>query len=191
MTASAASIDPKARSRNLVLITFDQWRGDWCDPDRPVVDLPHLFGLARDGWSARCYASSPQCVPARLGWTTGLPASRFGVTTHRNIDVPPDAPSIVRDLRDAGWWTELVGKTHLTAHIPGRDLRDQTSRLHELGFERTLEIAGPRGLRHVECELTDAWRDAGVLDAQRADLERRYGGGRQPEAWAVRPTLLA
>lgn len=190
MTASAASIDPKACSRNLVLITFDQWRGDWCDPEAPIVDLPNIFGLARDGWSARCYASSPQCVPARLGWTTGLPASRFGVTTHRNIDVPPDVPSIVRELRDAGWWTELVGKSHLTAHVKGRDLRDESRRMCDLGFERVLEIAGPRGLRHVECALTDAWRDAGVFDAQRADLERRYGGGREPESWAVRPTIL-
>ncbi|MHC4809911.1 MAG: sulfatase family protein [Planctomycetota bacterium] len=181
---------PDASSGNLVLITFDQWRGDWCDSHAPVVELPNIARVAAEGWTARCYANSPQCVPARLGWITGLHASRLGVTTHRNVDLPASAPSIVRGLRDRGWWTELVGKSHLTAHVAGRDLRDQADRMHGLGFDRVLEIAGPRGLRFVSCEITDDWRAAGVLEAHRADLERRYAGGRLPEAWAVRPTVL-
>ena len=190
MPDAAAAPESNPTPRNLLLCTFDQLRGDWCDPGNPIVDLPNLQALARDSWSARCYATSPQCVPARLSWTTGLYASQFGITTHRNVDLPADAPSIIRDLQSRGWWTELVGKSHLTAHIKGRDLRDQAPRMHALGFDRVLEIAGPRGLRHVECELTDAWRDAGVLDAHRADLEERYAGGRRPESWMVRPTIL-
>ena len=53
-----------------------------------------------------------------------------------------------------------------------------------------LEIAGPRGLRHITCALTDAWQEAGYLTKQRDDLERRYAGGRSPEAWTVRPSVL-
>lgn len=178
------------RRRNLVLLSFDQWRGDWCDPERPIVELPSIGRLAATGWSGRCYASSPQCVPSRLSWTTGLHPSQFGVTHHRNVDLPANAPSVIRTLRDSGWHTELLGKSHLTAHIPGRDLRQEAARMQALGFDRVSEIAGPRGLRHVECDLTDAWRSAGVLEAQRADLERRYGAGNGPEAWKVRPTVL-
>ena len=177
-------------TRNLVLLTFDQWRGDWCDPDHPIVELPEIMGLARNGWSCRCYATSPQCVPARISWMTGLYPSQFGVTTHRNVDLPGTAPSIVRTLKERGWWTELVGKSHLTAHIRGRDLRDEEPRLQQLGFDRVLEIAGPRGLRHVSCALTDAWKKAGVLEEHRADLERRYASGNEADAWAVRPTVL-
>lgn len=180
--------DADAGSRNLLLVTFDQWRGDWCDPERPVVDLPRIFGVARAGHHRRAYAPSPQCVPARLSWLSGLPPSRFGVTTHRPIDVPPDTPSIFRSLRDRGVHTELVGKSHWTAHVPGRDLRDEASRLHRFGFDRVLEIAGPRGLRHVECELTEAWRAEGVLETTRADLAERYGA--EGAAWRVRPTPL-
>ena len=190
MDDAATANDPDAEPRNLLLCTFDQLRGDWCDPTAPIVDLPNIQALAGNGWSARTYATSPQCVPARLSWTTGSYASRLGITTHRNVDLPGDAPSIVRTLRSRGWWTELVGKSHLTAHVKGRDLRDQAPRMQALGFDRVLEIAGPRGLRHVECALTDAWREAGVLERHRADLEQRYAGGRQPESWEVRPTVL-
>ena len=35
---------------NLLLITFDQWRGDWGDPTKPVVKLPRIEKIARDGW---------------------------------------------------------------------------------------------------------------------------------------------
>lgn len=178
-----------AGSRNLLLITFDQWRGDWCDPEDPAVELPRIFGLARSGHHRRAYAPSPQCVPARLAWLTGMPPSRFGVTTHRNIDVPPDAPSVFRPLRTAGIHTELLGKSHWTAHVPGRDLRRNETRLCGFGFDRVLEIAGPRALRDVECALTDAWRSEGVLDLARDDLARRYGSN-APTAWEVRPTPL-
>ncbi|MHC5113420.1 MAG: sulfatase family protein [Planctomycetota bacterium] len=180
-----------APTRNLLLITFDQWRGDWCDPYAPIVELPNIASLAERGWTARrCYATSPQCVPVRLSWITGHFPSQLGVTVHRNVDLPPDAPSCIRTVRAAGWHTELVGKSHVSAHIKGRDLRDEEPRLRSLGFDRTLEVAGPRGLRHVECALTDAWKSAGVFERQRADAEARYAEGRTPSAWKVRPTVL-
>lgn len=190
LTASRTASVPDGTHRNLLLLTFDQFRGDWCDPDAPVIELPNILGLAGNGWSGRCYATSPQCVPARFSWTTGRYPSQLGVTRHRNVDLPANAPSVIRDLHERGWWTELVGKTHLTAHVKGRDLRDNAQRLDALGFDRVLEIAGPRGLRHVECALTDAWHDAGVLERHREDLERRYASGHRPDAWAVRPTVL-
>jgi arylsulfatase len=176
---------------NLLLITFDQWRGDWGDPWAPVVALPALAGLARQGFTARrCYTSSPHCVPARLSWLTGLMPSQLGVTRNTSVNLPADAPSLVRELRQQGWHTALVGKTHWTSHTNPRDLRDDLPLLRELGFEAVIEVAGPRALRRLSCALTDAWQAAGVLEQQRADLEARYGGGRTPAAWAVRPSVL-
>ena len=176
---------------NLLLITFDQWRGDWGDPWAPVVALPALAGLAQQGFTARrCYTSSPHCVPARLSWLTGLMPSQLGVTRNTSVNLPADAPSLVRELRQQGWHTALVGKTHWTSHASPRDLRDDLPLLRELGFNEVIEVAGPRALRRLSCALTDAWQAAGVLEQQRADLEARYRGGRTPAAWAVRPSVL-
>lgn len=176
---------------NLLLISYDQWRGDWGDPWNPVIALPGLKTLARDGWTARrCYTTSPHCVPARFSWLTGLAPSQMGVTRNQSVRLPADAPSIVRDLQAAGWFTALVGKTHWTSHADCRDLRDDLPLMHALGFDSVQEVAGPRALRRLRCDLTDAWEKAGLLAVQRADLEARYKAGRTPAAWDVRPSAL-
>ena len=63
MDDTAAANDPDAKPRNLLLCTFDQLRGDWCDPAAPIVDLPNIQALAENGWSARAYATSPSAFP--------------------------------------------------------------------------------------------------------------------------------
>ena len=176
---------------NLLLISFDQWRGDWADPKTPVISLPALQSLASNGWSARrCYTSSPHCVPARMSWLTGLEPSQLGVTRNCNVSLPGDAPSMVRNLQEKGWHTAVIGKTHWTSHVQASNLQHNDKLFQQLGFNISCDIAGPRALRRIECTLTEAWRGAGVLAAQRADLERRYGRGRTSEAWTVRPTVL-
>ena len=185
---------PQPPAANLLLITFDQWRGDWGDwgdPLAPVVKLPALTALAAQGWTARrCYTSSPQCVPARLSWITGMAPSQLGVNRNEPADLPADAPSLVRQLQAAGWHTALVGKTHWTSHDGPVDLDDNQPLLQALGFAEALEVAGPRALQRLDCALTRAWEAAGVLERQRADLQARYGGGRTAAAWQVRPSVL-
>ena len=176
---------------NLLLITFDQWRGDWADPSQAVVALPTLQRLAqRSVVARRCYTSSPQCVPARLSWLTGLAPSQLGVTRNCVAEAPADAPSVFRDLRRDGWYTELIGKTHWTNHLEPTDLRLTQPLIESLGFERVLEIAGPRALQTVRCALTDAWEENGVLQDYIDDLRQRYGQGQTEQAWAVRPSVL-
>ena len=119
---------------NLLLISFDQWRGDWTDPCTPVVRLPSLQILAKRGVVARrCYTSSPQCVPARLSWLTGLAPSQMGVTRNTVAEAPADAPSLFRTLQQRGWHTELIGKTHWTNHRNPTDLRQTQDQIQSLG----------------------------------------------------------
>ena len=173
--------------QNWLLISVDQWRGDWLH--QPWLQLPHLRRLAREGWDVRrCYTSSPQCIPARASWLTGLTPGELGVTANAIYTLPANAPSFVRDLRDQhGYRTVLLGKTHWTPHEPGVDLRDNLPLLGDLGFDHVREIAGPRALAVLDCELTDCWRQEGVLEAYRTDLEDRYQDGR---AHCVRPSVL-
>ncbi len=177
----------RSRPQNWLLISFDQWRGDWLH--QPWLHLPHLRRLAKQGWDVRrCYTSSPQCIPARASWLTGMTPGELGVTANALYTVPSDAPSFVRNLRDQhGYCTVLLGKTHWTPHEPGLDLRDSLPLMEKLGFDRVREIAGPRALAVVECELTDRWREAGVMEAYRDDLENRYRDGC---VHTVRPSVL-
>ena len=175
------------RPHNWLLISFDQWRGDWLQ--QPWLHLPNLRRLGREGWSIPCcYTSSPACVPARASWLTGMRPSELGVTTNRTYTVPAVAPSFVRELRDqAGYLTTLVGKTHWTPHDHGVDLRDNLPLMRALGFEHVREIAGPRAMAKVSCELTDLWCEAGLLEAYRRDLQDRFRDGC---VYAVRPSVL-
>ena len=176
-----------SKSQNWLLVTVDQWRGDWLH--QGWLELPFLRGLCSQGWDVRrCYTSSPQCIPARASWLTGLTPGELGVTANAIYTVPPDAPSFVRQLRDQhGYHTSLVGKTHWTPHEPGVDLRDNQSLMKALGFDRVREIAGPRALAVVDCELTDLWRSEGVLEAYRYDLDARYDRGCVHSVW---PSIL-
>jgi len=176
---------------NLLIVTFDQMRGDWADPKRKLVKMPVLEHLSAEGWTAtKCYTSSPQCVPARFSWLTGLEPSQLGVTKNENVDLPEDVPSIIKWARQKGWYTELVGKTHWTSHQKGKNLGDNKHLLNKLGFEEAIEIAGPRALQHVRCKLTEIWKQRDVYEKHLEDMRRRYKGGRQPEAWKVRPSVL-
>ena len=176
---------------NLLIVTFDQMRGDWADPKRKLVNMPILEHLSAEGWTAtKCYTSSPQCVPARFSWLTGLEPSQLGVTKNESVDLPGDVPSIIKWARQKGWYTELVGKTHWTSHQKGKNLENNKHLLNKLGFEEAIEIAGPRALQHVRCELTEIWKKRDVYEKHLEDMRRRYKGGRQPEAWKVRPSVL-
>ncbi len=180
-----------SKKANLLIITFDQWRGDWGDPWEPVIDLPILRKLGEEGWTARrCYTSSPHCVPARFSWLTGMMPSELGVTKNMTASLKEDSPSIIRNIQKAGWYTSIIGKTHWTSHDKSADLRDSKQLIEKLGFNDVVEVAGPRALRRMHCELTDDWEKAGVINQYREDLNRRYCSGRSPEAWQVRPSIL-
>ena len=178
---------PLHSSQNWLLITFDQWRGDWLH--QPWLRLPALRKMAAEGWDLRrCYTSSPQCVPARVSWLTGLSPKSLQLTINKPYTVANDAPSFVRDLKNNfNYYTSLVGKTHWTPHETECDLRDNLPLMRDLGFDHVTEISGPRALTRTSCMLTDLWREEGLLDAYKEDLQKRYENGC---AHVVKPTIL-
>jgi len=123
-----------------------------------------------------------------VSWLTGKKPKELGLTRNNPYTVGTNANSFVRELRDQhGYYTSLFGKTHWTPHgVPG-DLRDNLPLLNSLGFERAVEIAGPRALRHKECELTDLWRKHGFYEEYVNDLNLRYD---EVGSLCVRPTVL-
>ena len=176
---------------NLLLITFDQLRGDWCNPYQNFIKLPNLRKIARKGTTyTRCYTSSPQCVPARLSWLFGAMPSEVGVTRNEKCSINQNSKTIFSELQKRDIYTEIIGKTHWINHKKGMHLSDTEYIIKKAGFERVNEVAGPRALRHTKCNLTDEWEREGVLDDYIKDMEKRYSKGRTKEAWEPRPSCL-
>ena len=177
--------------KNLLLVTFDQWRGDWGNPRKPVLSLPTIEKLAKKGWVAeRCYTASPQCMPARFSWLTGLEPSQMGVTRNCRANLPEDSPSLIRNLQQEGWHTSLIGKAHWTDHMYANDLRNNKSLIKSLGFDNVLEVPGPRALVNNKCELTDEWIERGIYEDYKNDMRNRYRGTLKCDAWRVKESIL-
>jgi len=142
---------------SIVLIYSDQHRGDTLGcVGHPVVITPNLDRIAREGVIfRRCYTNSPLCVPARASlisgqyvnvhgaWDNSAPADRYG-------------PSHVRNIRDAGYHTALVGKTHLLTDEQG---------LGDWGYEDTTEVHSTLATTRTRNAWTQHLAEKGLLDA--------------------------
>jgi arylsulfatase A-like enzyme len=104
---------PNARPNFLLLIT-DQHRCDHLGAyGNRIVRTPSLDALAARGWTAdRFYVASPACMPNRASLMTGRPPSLHGAR-HNGIPLSLGATTFVDVLRQEGWRTALVGKSHL------------------------------------------------------------------------------
>jgi arylsulfatase A-like enzyme len=133
----ARAADP-GKQPNVVLILADDL--GWSDLGCYGADLhetPHLDRLAREGMRfTQAYAMSV-CSPTRAMLLTGRHAARLGITvwieaslqhnrTRPLIDgasrhnLPHSEATLATRLRDAGWFTAMIGKWHLgdAGHFP-------------------------------------------------------------------------
>ena len=79
----------------------------------PVLQTPHIDALADQGtvWD-RFYVASPVCMPNRASFMTARMPASHGV---RMNGIPLDKRNVtfVELLREAGYKTALIGKSHL------------------------------------------------------------------------------
>ena len=179
---------------NILLIATDQWRGDavgYCE-DADVI-TPNLDKLAlRSTIFERCISNSPLCVPARASIMTGQLPRESGVWSNaRGADV--EGPSHVRSMRDAGYFTAVIGKTHLwrtgPGPKPGLHARSMDHILEAWGFMHRVEVNDPIGTGSQGCAYTDYATEHGFIDAHRKYIrdwidEQR---SRNPTPWAQEP----
>ena len=179
--------------KNLIIITFDQMRADFGGSPEIQKKLKNINSLIEKGGISynNCYTTSPQCIPARISWITGKYPSRWGIDKNEDINLQANSPSFIRKLKNNGWKTYLVGKTHWTSHRRPKDLRSEVELNKKLGIDNIIEVAGPRALRHIRCSLTDLWEEAGLLTGFINDLDERYNKKYEKiKPWVVKPTTL-
>jgi arylsulfatase A-like enzyme len=109
------------------------------------IATPHIDRLAAGGLRFTDYHSTPMCSPTRASLLTGLNPHSAGVGTvaHSDPGFPGYAMEIAADVatsaeifRDAGWFTAMVGKWHLTKDSDQHEGGSRHSWPCQRGFDR-------------------------------------------------------
>ncbi|MDP8981701.1 MAG: sulfatase [Acidobacteriota bacterium] len=120
--AFAQAPPPEAphRQPNVLFLLADQWRAQAMPGAAPGLHAPNLGRLATEGLQFnRCYATYPLCAPSRASLLTGRYPHACGVINDSS-PLPPDQPSLARELKSAGYRTGYIGEWHLDgAPTPG------------------------------------------------------------------------
>ncbi|MFK7995552.1 MAG: sulfatase [Granulosicoccus sp.] len=99
---------------NFLFIITDQHRADHLGCyGNPIVRTPNIDSLATSGrrWD-RFFVANPICMPNRASIMTGRMCSVHGAR-HNGIPLSKDQTTFVELLKDAGYKTGLIGKSHL------------------------------------------------------------------------------
>jgi arylsulfatase A-like enzyme len=131
------------RPNIIFLLTDDFGYGDLGCYGGAFVPTPNLDRMAREGIRfTQFYVASPICSPSRTACTTGMFPARWRITSYLQTRkgnaecgqadfLDPNAPSLARLLKSAGYATAHIGKWHMGG---GRDVTNAPSILN-YGFE--------------------------------------------------------
>lgn len=173
------------RSPNILLLMTDQQRWDAMGCSSDWVQTPNLDRIASEGVRfTNCVTTSPVCIPTRLSLATGLYPHNTGVWNNMNHQMPPERPTWMQAVREAGYRTSLFGKTHLHPH--SGDLREREGLMNAYGLDDVNEIGGPRASAKVLSHMTVEWETKGLWDAYRTDYRERFS----TKPYLVRPSTL-
>jgi arylsulfatase A-like enzyme len=153
---------------NFILFITDQHRADFLGCyGHPVLRTPNIDAIAARGTAFdRFYVASPVCMPNRSSLMTGRMPSVHGVRSN-GIPLSMNTVTFVDLLRDAGYRTALVGKSHL---------QNFTS------WPPIIKRPPPReGYREPAPELAQALRN---------DLGRPAYGQETPEYWNAKDAMV-
>ena len=155
MTASRPS-----RSNFLLFIT-DQHRADFLGCyGHPVLRTPHIDSIAARGTAFdRFYVASPVCMPNRASLMTGRMPSVHGVRSN-GIPLSMNSVTFVELLRDAGYRTALIGKSHLqnfTSWPPIVKRAPARENYREPSGDLTQALRNDLGGRIYEQETPEYW----------------------------------
>lgn len=176
---------------NIVLIFTDQQRADTFGyAGDPVAITPNADRLAAEGVVfPRCCASAPVCMTTRASLISGKRVHHHGFWAIADPELR-HGPSHVRNIRDAGYHTAVVGKTHF--RHGQLHTRDHVDELHDWGYVDATEITGPVESMTSDSSYTDHLAEKGLLDVHREYLRTYVRGERERVLvpWETPPCLL-
>ncbi|MBZ0293350.1 MAG: sulfatase [Anaerolineae bacterium] len=102
---------------NVVFVFGDQWRAQACGyAGNATVKTPHLDHLAGESINlTHAISGWPVCTPWRATFLTGQYPLTHGVFVN-DVSLSPDAVTIGKVYRDAGYDTAYIGKWHVDGH---------------------------------------------------------------------------
>lgn len=143
---SACAATPLSVQPNIIFILADDMGlGDISSYGGTLEPTPNIDRLAAEGTRfTGFYTVSPICSASRVGFTTGMYPGRWQITSFlqkragnhaaEQVDyLSPEAPSIARILKSAGYATGHFGKWHMGG---GRDV-DEAPKLSAYGFDES------------------------------------------------------
>ena len=109
-----------ARPNIILIMPDDMGYGDLGCHGNPVIQTPHLDGLAADSFRFTNFQVSPTCAPTRAALMTGRHEFKNGVThtIEERERLSLDAVTIAEVLRRGGYATGIFGKWHLGDEEP-------------------------------------------------------------------------
>ena len=170
---------------NILFVMTDQQRADAMGCSGGWVNTPNLDRIAAEGVRfANAVTNSPVCIPARVSLATGRYPHNTSIWNNTHYDMPPDTPTWMQAVREAGYHTSVFGKTHLHHHHG--DLRDREHLIHAYGLDEVNEIGGPRASARVGSHMTERWEEKGLWEDYQEDYAERFDN----KPWVVRPSVL-
>ena len=133
-------------SPHILLILTDQQRADCLScAGHPMLKTPNMDRLAAEGVRfSNCFTTSPLCVPARISLAMGLYPHNSNIWQN-DAEVPTDADTYIRRLRDKGYHTASIGKNHLYS-MEGCDLYANEENFKAIGFDYIEDMSGTWGV---------------------------------------------
>ena len=132
---------------NILLITTDTQRTDTLHcMGSPFAFSPNIDRLAREGTMfTRAYTASPACMPARCSILSGLHTPLHGCTEN-GVMRYADMPVFTDALKQLGYHTIMVGKTHFGTIPESFDIREtvkgEKNQIREDDFTELFRRAG-------------------------------------------------